>query len=305
MHRRANRGANQAGSASPRNAGFTLIELLVVIAIIAILAAILFPVFAQAREKARQTSCLSNMKQIALGVMMYAQDYDETYPLGSHLLDTATAATTWQDLIEPYVKSGVSGTGVNIVQRANAPFWICPSISPSPANLPPGTPAFPSADYQATFYSKAFSYINNSNLMPTMHRSALALGWFPMGIQSMAAVDAPANRVLAVEGLGYVGNTGGDDTNNCEGTETGFPSLPGRLLGRRENYCAARYRHSGGANSALADGHAKWFKGPGPSWRTQSTTNLSLAKVTRSERQCLVPRGLKRRLNRLAAPMPL
>ncbi len=60
--------------------GFTLIELLVVIAIIAILAAILFPVFAQAREKARQTTCTSNLKQIGTAFMMYVQDYDETYP---------------------------------------------------------------------------------------------------------------------------------------------------------------------------------------------------------------------------------
>ena len=60
--------------------GFTLIELLVVIAIIAILAAILFPVFARAREKARQTSCLSNVKELALALLMYSQDYDETIP---------------------------------------------------------------------------------------------------------------------------------------------------------------------------------------------------------------------------------
>src|SRR5689334_4870314 len=66
-----------------KNKGFTLIELLVVIAIIAILAAILFPVFAQAREKARQTSCLSNEKQLGTAFLMYVQDYDETFPLRS------------------------------------------------------------------------------------------------------------------------------------------------------------------------------------------------------------------------------
>src|SRR5690348_16265574 len=74
-------GGKEMQRANRVRLGFTLIELLVVIAIIAILAAILFPVFAQAREKARQAACLSNMKQIGTGLMMYAQDYDETYPL--------------------------------------------------------------------------------------------------------------------------------------------------------------------------------------------------------------------------------
>ena len=90
--------------------GFTLIELLVVIAIIAILAAILFPVFARAREKARQTSCLSNVKQLALGAMMYAQDYDETYPPGlvqpvpgSNPVLTGLTSFSAHDQIYPYV----------------------------------------------------------------------------------------------------------------------------------------------------------------------------------------------------------
>ena len=75
-----------------RRQGFTLIELLVVIAIIAILAAILFPVFAQAREKARQTSCLSNMKQLGLGLNMYVQDYDETWPRNDDCINGGTVA---------------------------------------------------------------------------------------------------------------------------------------------------------------------------------------------------------------------
>jgi prepilin-type N-terminal cleavage/methylation domain-containing protein/prepilin-type processing-associated H-X9-DG protein len=92
--------------------GFTLIELLVVIAIIAILAAILFPVFAAAREKARATSCLSNLKQNALATISYVQDYDESYPLDIEVPANDSCIETYAQLLIPYQKS--AGT------------WICP-----------------------------------------------------------------------------------------------------------------------------------------------------------------------------------
>ena len=95
-----------------RRRGFTLIERVVVIAIIAILAAILFPVFAKAREKARQSSCLSNIKQLTLAIMQYVQDYDETGPQR----DTGAATAPrwgWTDVIMPYAK--------------NSQMFLCPS----------------------------------------------------------------------------------------------------------------------------------------------------------------------------------
>ena len=98
--------------------GFTLIELLVVIAIIAILAAILFPVFAKAREKANQTSCLNNQRQLAIAILSYVQDNDETLPL----------PTTWVD-----------ATGLS----SDPKIWACPSVSQK------GTPAAPNYGYNA------------------------------------------------------------------------------------------------------------------------------------------------------------
>jgi prepilin-type N-terminal cleavage/methylation domain-containing protein/prepilin-type processing-associated H-X9-DG protein len=100
-----------------RSRGFTLIELLVVIAIIAILAAILFPVFARAREKARQASCQSNLKQIALGCLMYSQDYDERYPNNE-----------WQDAAQAWYQCRTAATKIYPYVK-NAQLFVCPSAN--------------------------------------------------------------------------------------------------------------------------------------------------------------------------------
>ena len=93
---------------------YTLIELLVVIAIIAILAAILFPGFAQAREKARQIACASNEKQLGTALLLYAQDYEETLPLAAYPVGSG-AFVTWHELLDPYAR--------------NKHIWLCPSSS--------------------------------------------------------------------------------------------------------------------------------------------------------------------------------
>ena len=98
-----------------KRGGFTLIELLVVIAIIAILAAILFPVFAKAREKARQTSCLSNLKQLALAHLQYVQDYDERFLYGWN--SVCSCSSTWEGFLVPYIKND------QIFECPSGPGW--------------------------------------------------------------------------------------------------------------------------------------------------------------------------------------
>jgi prepilin-type N-terminal cleavage/methylation domain-containing protein len=135
-----------------RKSGFTLIELLVVIAIIAILAAILFPVFAQAREQARKTSCISNVKQVNLAVVMYVQDYDESLPL-EQVPEWAADNTgwfypfgertyTWQNIVQPYIK--------------NWQAMICPDSGMNVTN--PATSDDPFSNYGFTAASAAFGY---------------------------------------------------------------------------------------------------------------------------------------------------
>jgi prepilin-type N-terminal cleavage/methylation domain-containing protein/prepilin-type processing-associated H-X9-DG protein len=114
---------------------FTLIELLVVIAIIAILAAILFPVFAKAREKARQSSCLSNHKQISLGFLQYVQDNDERYPLDADGTENGTVGQNnglgnpgcWFRVVQPYCKSQQILLCPSVSSNADARMADCPT----------------------------------------------------------------------------------------------------------------------------------------------------------------------------------
>ncbi len=121
--------------------GFTLIELLVVIAIISILAAILFPVFARARENARRASCQSNLKQIGLGMMMYTQDYDERFPLTwNNYSDLTIRPFGWGDVIASYTKSDQ--------------IYKCPSATGATSSAP-GTVGYSSYSYNMMLTSSA------------------------------------------------------------------------------------------------------------------------------------------------------
>ena len=227
--------------------GFTLIELLVVIAIIAILAAILFPVFAQAREKARAISCVSNMKQLNTAVMMYTQDYDETFPIG---LDNTWWMSTWVRNTQPYVK--------------NFQVYRCPDDS---------TPV----DAAITWAGIRISYGANgmiawdgkaNSLFGVM---GLSQGWMGTTVRSLGSVTKPAETVLLSEkfdkdnlsdwGLGTVftgvswwDNYGppvhmyGEIPNGTLPASNPFPTGPNG---------AVTANHSLMANVAFCDGHVK------------------------------------------------
>jgi prepilin-type N-terminal cleavage/methylation domain-containing protein/prepilin-type processing-associated H-X9-DG protein len=152
--------------------GFTLIELLVVIAIIAILAAILFPVFAQAREQARKTSCLSNVKQIGMGNAMYVQDYDETFEIAWGVPDAGTNGT-WVDAIMPYIKNGAVNEGAGVSWNKSNGVFHCSSDTQGPAVV---------------------SYTTNALLTGAGN---LASGFYAP--ETLAAIDKPASVVMIGE----------------------------------------------------------------------------------------------------------
>jgi prepilin-type N-terminal cleavage/methylation domain-containing protein/prepilin-type processing-associated H-X9-DG protein len=170
-----------------RRTGFTLIELLVVIAIIAILAAILFPVFAQAREKARQTSCISNLKQIGLATMQYEQDYDETYPDGwapDGGSGTYNGITMWRNTLKPYWGGGqVYNLSSELYSQQAAAEWGKPNII-----------SCPDAPTNAAYGPSSYGY--NTQTMTVGWNDALG-GNSPMQYngKAAAALLAPAHTV--------------------------------------------------------------------------------------------------------------
>ncbi len=205
-----------------RRIGFTLIELLVVIAIIAILAAILFPVFAQARESARQTTCLSNNKQVGLCVAMYIQDYDQTFPAQSKdgVLTVAAGAKTpvqnYYDELQPYCK--------------NQNIWYCPSDQPNTGE-------------KLGLQPPAMGYHMNGNLITA-------------GGLAEAAVAAPSNCLLMREsGAGFVYKEAylRPYSKGCDDTFQGSNNTVWYSGGKAGP-------HKNGYNMLVADTHAKWFR---------------------------------------------
>ena len=243
--------------------GFTLIELLVVIAIIAILAAILFPVFARARENARRSSCQSNLKQIGLGFIQYTQDYDQYLPA----TQTSSPTKTWPTLIDPYIKSG---------QIYICPSAERPSIAPNPLYIDPavggGRTAYcgkATGDGSSGSAVEAVSYtrnaIYNSNgswATPGFYGSGPKQGFINTAAATPlneAAVEDAAGTINLVDGLAGGTNPG---TNSACGASSLIRLISERMTDHFKDSETTKpaYRHFDGFNALFGDGHVKFRK---------------------------------------------
>ena len=260
---------------------FTLIELLVVIAIIAILAAILFPVFAQVREKARQISCASNEKQLGLAFLQYAEDYDETLPLSNYVnAPPATGNGSWDFEVDPYVKGGVNPTQ-SVNGTTHKSVYTCPDFTGLDATNVT-SPQFPTLPQPAGQPFK--SYVTNLNIMGSLSVTTPTTDQFYKPSDTLAQLIAPASVVLLAEGRGNVLYTTGNDTST-DLNPTLFPIENYHDWG---NYVSARARHNGGSNYLLADGHVKYFRAPSPNYQAGSNStipNVSSSGVVYSQAQ--------------------
>lgn len=221
--------STKQGVLQQRMRGFTLIELLVVIAIIAILAAILFPVFAQARESARVASCLSNMRQLGLGISMYSQDYDENLPL-RRIVDPTYTEGSWKHLVYPYVKN------LQIFRCPTNPASKVLDESGDPNWQPPYNPNVPKM-YRGYFIYQAF------------FKSSSPVGsasWWGGMPYSSVAFDYPANTLILGENKDEYGDYG-----------PWMPVVPD--WGPSGSNWGAKHRGSDRAvNITFMDGHAKF-----------------------------------------------
>jgi prepilin-type N-terminal cleavage/methylation domain-containing protein len=210
-----------------RTGGFTLIELLVVIAIIAILAAILFPVFARAREKARQTSCLSNVKQLGLGFMMYAQDYDETLP-GVNYGNSPGQVWPWQEWPNTPGWPAVFQDPLYAYTK-NDQLLQCPSDAGAGCRW-----------YDANGISYGYSeYLYNSNY----------------NLDKLATLG---NEPAGVAAITMIAETWASGIYNDWDNEAGTGSTDGLDRVRFTNYSPFVSRHSG-TIFGYVDGHAKFI----------------------------------------------
>jgi len=220
-----------------RRRGFTLIELLVVIAIIAILAAILFPVFAQAREKARQTTCLSNLKQIGVASMMYCQDYDQLFAPGYY---TQPQTQWFFTLVQPYMKDIPAG-GIRACPSAVSRNWAL--TYNDVLNFQPEAAIPLMADTilvgDGTQVAE-WDYNVSSTYWCHWTASVWANAGSSFGDNKKANPNAELLTELKGKNLDIDSpKAGADATTGC-----GMP----------------RYRHNDGTNITFADGHARWMR---------------------------------------------
>jgi prepilin-type N-terminal cleavage/methylation domain-containing protein/prepilin-type processing-associated H-X9-DG protein len=221
--------------------GFTLIELLVVIAIIAILAAILFPVFAKAREKARSISCLSNEKQIGLGFMQYIQDYDEKLPAAWD--NNRQPATNWGIETFAYVKS--------------LGLFKCPSNSLASQA---GLMSCDGFNHGSTVNTGNWSCGPNDPQIPAGYAMNSDLGYLNGGqtnygpYHAIAGINEPASKVLIAETSTYVPMTHWPDWFTCGGSAC---TSVAAAQSQSSYYATGFAGHTGMMNVVYCDGHAK------------------------------------------------